>query len=93
MYIVFNDFLKFYCQKELGCQTSLDNKDAIKHSNVLFLAVKPHILPEVLAEVAPCITSEQLVISVAVAVSRSFIEKVGLCKFYFRNFHIIHSPP
>jgi pyrroline-5-carboxylate reductase len=43
--------------------------------DVLFLAVKPQVIPEVLENIAPFVTKDTLVISVAAGVSLAFLQK------------------
>ena len=45
--------------------TSTDNSAVARACNVLILAVKPHIVPPVLAQIAKQITKDHLVISIA----------------------------
>jgi len=51
------------------------NAEVLEKSDVVFLAVKPHILPGVLAEVAHATRPDHLFVSVAAGVSTGFIEK------------------
>lgn len=61
----------------MGCQTTLDNKKVVEHSNVVFLAVKPHLIVPVAKEVMSSIdSSRHLVVSVAAAITTDVIEKV-----------------
>lgn len=52
------------------------NKETVSRSDVLFLAVKPHIIPFVLDEIGPDIEDRHLIVSCAAGVTISSIEKV-----------------
>lgn len=60
--------------KELGIRATTDNREAAAWCSVLLLAVKPQILPSVLQEVAPVVTKDKLVISIAAGVTTRTIE-------------------
>lgn len=53
------------------------NKETVHHSDVLFLAVKPHIIPFILDEIGANIEDRHIVVSCAAGVTISSIEKVG----------------
>lgn len=56
-----------------GVHTLSDNRLLVKRTDVVVLAVKPQIMAEVLAEIAPAITPERLVISIAAGVSTAVL--------------------
>lgn len=58
---------------ENGCNFVNSNKEAVKNSKYIFLAVKPQFLGEVFSEIADCISSDSVVISMAAGVK---IEKL-----------------
>ena len=61
--------------RSLGASPRASNADVLASSDVVFLAVKPHILPGVLAEIAPHVhPARHLLVSVAAGVSADFIE-------------------
>lgn len=60
----------------MGVNLTTSNKETVKRSDVLFLAVKPHIIPFVLDEVGPDIEDRHLIVSCAAGVTISSIEKV-----------------
>ena len=62
----------------MGVNLTPHNKEAVQHSDVLFLAVKPHIIPFILDEIAPDIETRHIVVSCAAGVTISSIEKVGV---------------
>lgn len=63
----------------MGVNLTTSNKETVNKSDVLFLAVKPHIIPFVLDEIGPDIEDRHLIVSCAAGVTISSIEKVGLC--------------
>ena len=52
-------------QEELNIRTTLSNKEAVEDSEVVIVAVKPHIVSTVLKEVSSKVTKDQLIISLA----------------------------
>ncbi|XP_078392482.1 pyrroline-5-carboxylate reductase 3 [Cetorhinus maximus] len=67
-----NNLYKF---KDAGMKTTHCNTSVVKSCNVVFLSVKPHILPEVLRDIAPFVTSTHLIVSVAAGVTIETLEK------------------
>ncbi len=63
------DFVK----KELGISVTNDNKEVIKKSDIIFLAVKPQIMDGVLDEIKGCVDGK-LVISIAAGVRLKKLE-------------------
>jgi pyrroline-5-carboxylate reductase len=59
----------------LGVEALASNGDVARVSDVVVLAVKPHVLPGVLTEIASHVSPETLLLSVAAGVSTSFIER------------------
>ncbi|TRY97955.1 hypothetical protein DNTS_000286 [Danionella cerebrum] len=62
--------------RKLGANFTTSNKETVNRSDVLFLAVKPHIIPFVLDEIGPDIEDRHLIVSCAAGVTISSIEKV-----------------
>jgi len=61
--------------KELGTHTTLNNVEVAEKADVIFLAVKPHILPGVLLEIgSKIIPSNKLFVSVAAGVTIDFMQ-------------------
>ncbi|XP_077990335.1 pyrroline-5-carboxylate reductase 1, mitochondrial-like [Glandiceps talaboti] len=58
----------------LGVKTTYDNKDAVQPSNVVFISVKPNIMPSVLRDIAPVISEDHLLISLAAGVTIDYME-------------------
>lgn len=61
----------------MGVNLTPHNKETVRHSDVLFLAVKPHIIPFILDEIGSHIEDRHIVVSCAAGVTISSIEKVG----------------
>ena len=63
-------------QEELSIRTTLSNKEAVEDSEVVIVAVKPHIVSTVLKEVAPKVSKDQLIISLAAGTKLHTMEEV-----------------
>ena len=61
--------------KELGIAVTTDNREAVKGADIVLLTVKPQTVAEVLQEIAPEISADALVISVAASVPAAFVEQ------------------
>ncbi|XP_020503826.1 pyrroline-5-carboxylate reductase 1a [Labrus bergylta] len=61
--------------RKLGVNFTTSNKETVSKSDVLFLAVKPNIIPFVLDEIGPDIEDRHLIVSCAAGVTISSIEK------------------
>ncbi|KAF3817139.1 hypothetical protein GH733_011539 [Mirounga leonina] len=61
--------------QKLGVNLTPHNKETVRHSDVLFLAVKPHIIPFILDEIGADIEDRHIVVSCAAGVTISSIEK------------------
>ncbi|KAF7703263.1 hypothetical protein HF521_022270 [Silurus meridionalis] len=61
--------------RKMGVNFTTSNKETAHKSDVLFLAVKPHIIPFVLDEIGPDIEDRHLIVSCAAGVTISSIEK------------------
>ncbi|MEJ1271620.1 pyrroline-5-carboxylate reductase-like [Cricetulus griseus] len=62
--------------RALGCQTTHSNQEVLQNCSLIIFATKPQVLPDVLAEVAPVVTTEHIVVSVAAGVSLSSLEEL-----------------
>lgn len=68
----------------MGCQTALVNSKVVEKSDVIFLAVKPHLIVSVAKEIALSVSSSKhLVVSVAAAICTDVIESVSLVQYMF----------
>lgn len=70
-------FLVLVSMQALGCQTTHSNQEVLQNCSLIIFATKPQVLPDVLAEVAPVVTTEHIVVSVAAGVSLSSLEEVS----------------
>jgi len=59
--------------KQFGIQAAADNADLVSRCDVVILAVKPQIMEPVLREIAPAVTRQKLLISIAAGVSTAKI--------------------
>ena len=60
--------------RSIGIKGTLDNCQVVAECSVVFLAVKPHILPGVLEQVAGAVTKEKLLVSVVNSTTNKQIE-------------------
>ncbi len=60
--------------KRLGITVKTDNAEAARGADIVFVCVKPQVVPEVLAQIRSEITPNQLLISVAASVPTAAIE-------------------
>ncbi len=58
-----------YLETTYGIATSDDNAQAVQHSDVTILAVKPQVMSDVLATIAAVMTRDKLVISIAAGIT------------------------
>ncbi|XP_072501469.1 pyrroline-5-carboxylate reductase 1, mitochondrial [Notamacropus eugenii] len=61
--------------RKIGINLTSRNKETVQQSDVLFLTVKPHIIPFILDEIGADIKDRHLVVSCAAGVTISSIEK------------------
>jgi pyrroline-5-carboxylate reductase len=61
--------------KLLGIPVGTDNKAAVRGADVIFVCVKPQVVEEVLSQIRPNVTRNQLIISVAASVPTAHIER------------------
>ena len=59
----------------MGCNVTNDNKQVMKESNLIFLAIKAKVFPEVLKEISPVLTRNHLVASIAAGVTLDFMQR------------------
>lgn len=64
-----------YLERETGIQTVAENERLVEFGDVLILAVKPHVVRTVAAEIKPHLRPSQTVISIAAGVSLTYIEE------------------
>jgi pyrroline-5-carboxylate reductase len=61
--------------KELEVRVTTDNRKAVKDADIVLLGVKPQVIGDVLKEIAPELSPDTLIISVAASVPTSYIEQ------------------
>ncbi|XP_023557008.1 pyrroline-5-carboxylate reductase 2 isoform X2 [Octodon degus] len=61
--------------RKMGVNLTRSNKETVRHSDVLFLAVKPHIIPFILDEIGMDVQARHIVVSCAAGVTISSVEK------------------
>jgi len=54
---------------KLGIKIILDNKELVKKSDVIFIAVKPNQVLDVLKEINPFVTQDKLIVSIAAGIN------------------------
>lgn len=59
-----------------GIKTSSDNKEVVKSSEIIVLAVKPQIIGTVLNEISDYVDEENLVVSIAAGVKIALIQEI-----------------
>ena len=62
-------------KEKLGIACSTDNRETAKHSDMVFLAVKPQFLEGVIAEIKDVLGSDQVIISIAAGKTMSWLEE------------------
>lgn len=60
---------------DLGIRTTADNADAIRDADVVVLATKPQVFPQMLPELADTLPNDALVVSIAAGISTLRIEE------------------
>ncbi|XP_036377133.1 pyrroline-5-carboxylate reductase 3 isoform X2 [Megalops cyprinoides] len=60
--------------QEMGVAVTHSNQEVVSSSRLVFLAVKPHLVPAVLQEVAPLVTQQHIVVSVAAGITIATLE-------------------
>lgn len=64
-------------KKEKGVQIATSNLQAVEESDILFLAVKPQTLPELLAEIGGALSLDKLIVSIAAGVRIDKLEQLA----------------
>ncbi|XP_024919975.1 pyrroline-5-carboxylate reductase 3 isoform X3 [Cynoglossus semilaevis] len=62
--------------QELGISITHSNVEVVGGSDVVFVAVKPHLIPLVLNEISPHVTDRHIVVSVAAGVTLATLEEI-----------------
>ena len=74
--------------KRFGIRTGQDNRAAAAEADILFLAVKPYLFPEVIPEIKDSIKKDALLISIAAGQSINAIETM-----FASPIHLIRAMP
>lgn len=64
-----------YLEATYGVATSADNPQVVRDSDVVLLAVKPQVMGKVLEGIAPAMTPDKLVISIAAGITLQALEE------------------
>jgi pyrroline-5-carboxylate reductase len=65
-------------RKETGVRVTDSNADVVRSSEVVVLAVYPQVVPRVLPEIAPLVTDNHLMVSIAAGITtRQLLEALG----------------
>lgn len=59
---------------DFNVKTTTDNKEVVRNSDIVFLAVKPYFFKEVIEEIKDMVTENKLIISIAAGVTIAQIE-------------------
>lgn len=62
-------------KEKYGILTTLDNKEAAKFSDILVLAVKPHLYSTVIDEIKEYIKKDVIIVTIAAGIDINFIQK------------------
>jgi pyrroline-5-carboxylate reductase len=62
--------------KKLGIPVSTDNRAAARNADIILVCVKPQIVDQVIEQIRPSVSKNQIIISVAASVPTSRIERV-----------------
>jgi pyrroline-5-carboxylate reductase len=62
--------------KKLGIPVTTDNRAAARYADIILVCVKPQIVDQVMEQICPVVTKNQIIISVAASVPTSRIERV-----------------
>lgn len=60
--------------KERGYNATYNNLEVLGNCSMVFLCVKPHIMPEVVREISPAVTRDHIIISIAAGIKLADIE-------------------
>lgn len=64
-----------YLREAYGICTSHDNPQAVRDSQVIFLAVKPQTVPALLESIAPEVNRDKLIVSIAAGIPLSTLQR------------------
>lgn len=75
-------------RERFGIQTGQDNREAASCADILFLAVKPYLFPEIIGEIKDCVKKDALILSIAAGQSIHAIEAL-----FARPIHLVRAMP
>lgn len=90
-HIIATDKVESVCASLLNrfsIYTTMDNREAAAAADILFLAVKPHLFPEVIAEIRDCVKKDAVVVSIAAGQSIATIEDL-----FIREIKLVRAMP
>lgn len=64
--------------QERGVSVTHSNDEVVERSRLVFLAVKPHLVPKVLNGISRNVTQEHIIISMAAGVTLEALEEVRI---------------
>jgi len=62
-----------YLEKTYSAKTTSDNREVVRQSTIVILAVKPQNMDDVTSEIVPFITGEKLVVSIAAGITLQYL--------------------
>jgi len=62
-----------YLEKTYGIATTRDNKEVVRRSGIIILAVKPQNMDEVTSEVSGAITEDKMIVSIAAGITLPYL--------------------
>ncbi len=75
-------------RSDYSIETTLDNKEVAKRSDILFLAVKPYFFEEVVREIKDSISENTIIVSIAAGVTILDIEQ-----WFGKNIKVVRTMP
>ena len=73
------------CIQELGISVTHSNVEVVSGSDVVFVAVKPHLVSPVLNEISQHVTDRHIIVSVAAGVTLATVEEVRAIDRMFKT--------
>ncbi len=64
---------RIYLEKAYGVKATPDNKEVVRNSNIIILAVKPQNMDEVTAGIADSVTADKIIVSIAAGVTLAYL--------------------
>ncbi|TRY89002.1 hypothetical protein DNTS_032297, partial [Danionella cerebrum] len=62
--------------QDKGVSITLSNPEVLQRSRLVFLAVKPHIIPEVLQEISGLVSGDHIIVSMAAGITLQTLEQL-----------------